>query len=64
MHALTHMLLGMTASATVFTSAIAADLNPAAVAFTLPDKIEWKQGSGRAQQAILAGVRRSPASTS
>ena len=27
----------------------------AAVAFTLPDKIEWKQGSGRAQQAILAG---------
>ena len=55
MHALTHMLLGMTASATVFTSAIAADLDPAAVAFTLPDKIEWKQGSGRAQQAILAG---------
>ena len=34
MHALTHMLLGMAASATVFTSAIAADLNPAAVAFT------------------------------
>ena len=28
---------------------------PAAVAFTLPDKIEWKQGSARSQQAILVG---------
>jgi hypothetical protein len=55
MHSLTHLLLGVAASATIFTSAIAADLDPAAVAFTLPDKIEWKQGSGRAQQAIPAG---------
>ena len=46
MHSLTHLFLGVAASATIFTSAIAADLNPAAVAFTLPDKIEWKQGSG------------------
>ena len=45
----------MALSATLFTSAIAADLNPAAVTYTLPDKIEWKQGSGRNQQAILAG---------
>ena len=55
MHSLTCLILGVAASATMFTSAIAADLNPAAVAFTLPDKIEWKQGSGRNQQAILAG---------
>jgi predicted metal-dependent enzyme (double-stranded beta helix superfamily) len=55
MHSLTYLFLGVVASATIFTSAIAADLNPAAVAFTLPDKIEWKQGSGRAQQAVLAG---------
>ena len=55
MHSLIHLFLGVAASATIFTSAIAADLNPAAVAFTLPDKIEWKQGSGRNQQAILAG---------
>jgi hypothetical protein len=55
MHSLTHLFLGVVAPATIFTSAIAADLNPAAVAFTLPNKIEWKQGSGRPQQAILAG---------
>ena len=40
MHSLTHLFLGVAASATIFTDAIAADLNPAAVAFTLPDKIE------------------------
>ncbi len=55
MHALIPLLSGVAASAAMFTSAIAADLDPAAVAFTLPDKIEWKQGSGRAQQAVLAG---------
>jgi hypothetical protein len=55
MHSLAHLFLGVAASATIFTSAIAADLNPAAIAFTLADKIEWKQGSGRSQQAILAG---------
>ena len=55
MHSLTHLFLGVAASATLFTNAMAADLNPAAVTFTLPDKIEWKQGSGRNQQAILAG---------
>jgi quercetin dioxygenase-like cupin family protein len=55
MHSLTRLFLGVALSATMFTSAIAADLNPAAVTYTLPDKIEWKQGSGRNQQAILAG---------
>ena len=55
MHSLTPLFIGVVASATIFTNAIAADLNPAAVAFTLPDKIEWKQGSGRNQQAVLVG---------
>jgi quercetin dioxygenase-like cupin family protein len=55
MHSLTRLFLGAIASATIFTNAIAADLDPAAVAFTLPDKIEWKQTSARSQQAILAG---------
>ncbi len=55
MHALTRLFLGVAASAAIVTSAIAADLNPAAVAFTLPDKIEWKKGSGRNEQAILVG---------
>ena len=60
MHSLTYLFLGVVASTTIFTSAIAADLNPAAVAFALPDKIEWKQGSGRNQQAILAGEPSKP----
>jgi quercetin dioxygenase-like cupin family protein len=55
MHSLTRLLLGAIASTTISTSAIAADLNPAAVAYTLPDKIEWKPTSARSQQAILAG---------
>jgi quercetin dioxygenase-like cupin family protein len=55
MHSFSRLFLGVAASATMFTSASAADLNPAAVTYTLPDKIEWKQGSGRNQQAILAG---------
>jgi quercetin dioxygenase-like cupin family protein len=54
MNALSHLFFGVVASALTFTSAVAADLNPAAVTFTLPDKIEWKQGA-RSQQAILAG---------
>ena len=44
MHSLTRLFLGVALSATMFTGAIAADLNPAAVTYTLPDKIEWKQG--------------------
>jgi quercetin dioxygenase-like cupin family protein len=55
MRSLTCLLLGAMASATIITSAIAADLDPAAVAFTLPDKIEWKQTSPRSQQSVLAG---------
>jgi hypothetical protein len=55
MHSLTHLILDVATAATIFSSAMAADLDPNAVAFTLPDKIEWKQGSGRNQQAVLAG---------
>ena len=55
MRSLTHLLLGIAASATICTGAIAADLNPAAVAYTLPDKIEWKKGSSLNEQAVLAG---------
>src|SRR4029450_11377487 len=55
MHSLPRLFLGAALSATMFTSSIAADLNPAAVTYTLPDKIEWEQGSGRKQQAILGG---------
>ncbi len=55
MRSLTHLFLAVAASAAMFTSAMAADLNPAAVTYTLPDKIEWKQGSGRNQQAVLVG---------
>jgi quercetin dioxygenase-like cupin family protein len=55
MRSLIHLLLGVAASAAICTNVMAADLNPAAIAFTLPDKIEWKQTSARSQQAILAG---------
>ena len=48
-------IFGMGASVALFATACAADLNPAAVAFTLPDRIEWKQTSARSQQAVLAG---------
>jgi hypothetical protein len=54
MRSLIHLLLGAIASATICTSAIAADLDPAAVVFTLPDKIEWK-GTGLSRQAIMVG---------
>lgn len=50
------LLLGLAASAAIIANAAAADLDPAAVTFTLPGKIEWKQqGSGHNQQAVLAG---------
>lgn len=38
MHSLTRLFVGMALSGTMFTSALAADLNPAAVAFTLPTR--------------------------
>ena len=55
MRSLIRLLFGMGASVTIFGSAMAADLNPAAIAYVLPDKIEWKQTSPGSRQAILAG---------
>ena len=55
MQQLTRLFLGVTAAATIFTGANAADLDPKAVTFIPLDKIEWKQGSGRVQQAVLVG---------
>jgi hypothetical protein len=55
MRTLTRLLLGAMAAATISSSALAADLNPAAIAYTLPDKIEWKQTSPGSEQAVLAG---------
>jgi hypothetical protein len=49
------VFLGVAASAAIITSAIAGDLNRAAVTYPLRDKIEWKQAFGRVQQVILAG---------
>ncbi len=55
MHTLTRLLLGALASATIASSALAGDLNPAAVQFTLPDKIAWKSTGAGSEQAIMAG---------
>ena len=55
MRALIHLLLGVATSVAICTNVMAADLNPAAIAFMLPDKIAWKQASARSQQAVLAG---------
>ena len=55
MRALIRLFWGVSASMALFGSAIAADLNPAAVTFVLPDKIAWKQTSPGSQQAILTG---------
>lgn len=52
---LIHSLLGLGVSAALVVSALAGDLNPAAVIHTLPDKIAWKQTSPGSAQAILMG---------
>jgi quercetin dioxygenase-like cupin family protein len=43
------------ASLLSFGSVRAADLDPKALLFTLPDKIKWSTESNGAQQAVLAG---------
>ena len=55
MRLLIRLLLGLTASAALFGSAFAADLDPAAIAYILPDRIAWKQTSPGSQQAVLVG---------
>ena len=55
MRRLIGLFFGVGASVMIFGTAIAAKSNPAAIAYTLPDKIEWKQTSPGAQQAIWTG---------
>ena len=55
MRRLIGLSFGICASVMIFGIALAADLNPAAIAYTLPDEIEWKQTSPGSQQAILVG---------
>jgi hypothetical protein len=55
MRLLIRLFLGLTAAAAVSGSVLAADLDPAAIAYVLPDKIAWKQTSPGSQQAILMG---------
>src|SRR5262249_24898953 len=51
---LTSLVLGMATLSAISGSAVAADLNPAAVAYTLPDKIPWTLLPGGNSQAVLA----------
>ena len=55
MRSLTWLLLGALASVPIASSAFAGDLNPAAVAYTLPDKIAWKSTGAGSEQAVLVG---------
>lgn len=48
-------ICGVGASMALLGTALAADLNPAAVVYTLPDKIAWKSTGSGSEQAILAG---------
>jgi hypothetical protein len=54
-HTLTRLLLGAVAAATISSSALAGDLNPAAVVYTLPEKIAWKSTGAGSEQAVLVG---------
>jgi hypothetical protein len=54
MRSLTGLFFAVGALIATFASAVA-ELNPAAVAFTLPDKIVWKPGAPGSEQAILTG---------
>ena len=55
MRALMRLVFGVGVSATICAGAMAADLDPAAIAYTLPDRIAWKQTSPGSQQAVLTG---------
>ena len=49
------VICGVAASVGASGMAHAADLNPAAVAYTLPDKIAWKATGSGSEQAVLVG---------
>jgi quercetin dioxygenase-like cupin family protein len=55
MGSLIGLLFGLSALVLFSGDLIAAELNPAAVAYTLPDKIEWKPNAPGSEQAVLAG---------
>ena len=55
MRSVTDLLFGAAALAMLSGSATAAELNPAAVTYTLPDKIVWKPNVPGSEQAVLAG---------
>jgi hypothetical protein len=55
MRSLLRLVFGAGVVMAICGSAAAGDLDPAAIAYTLPDKIAWKQTSPGSQQAILAG---------
>lgn len=55
MRSLIRMVCGVGASLALFGSALAGDLDPAAISYVLPDKIQWKQTSPGSQQAVMAG---------
>jgi len=55
MRSLGSLLFGASTLVMLSGNVIAAELNPAAVAYTLPDKIEWKPNSPGSEQAVLAG---------
>src|SRR5579863_8358923 len=49
------VLVALVAAVFVWISPVKADLNPAALAYKLPDQIPWKDNPKGAGQAILAG---------
>src|SRR5215831_12272782 len=55
MRSRTSLLFGVSVVVSLSGSTIAAELNPAAVAYTLPDKIVWKPNTPGSEQAVLAG---------
>jgi hypothetical protein len=59
MRSLTSLFFAVAALLTTFGSAFA-ELNSAAVAFTLPDKIEWKPASPGSEVANLKGDQSKP----
>ena len=49
------VLVALVAAVFVWITPVKADLNPAALAYKLPDQIPWKDNPNGAGQAILAG---------
>ena len=65
MRPISHTLVGIVALVLMVVTVNAAELNPAAVTFTLPDKINWKSlpDYGGSNLQIWSATRQSRAST-